>query len=101
MWDFLQRTCVNPASIAPEPPPGDGEEPGFEDDSAAWGGAPPLPPSANREGGEDKPPERVLPSGIKLLGIPEFDIAVRSKLLVGPSTYMMQVGGRLDKQINT
>ena len=77
-------------SVAPEPVP-DGKEGGEEKSEAdkvkEW--EPPKEKPSLRDD-EQAQRQRTIDTGIKLIGIPEFDIAVRSKLLVGPNTYLIQ-----------
>ena len=72
--------------VAPEPTPEDkGEK--EADKEKEW--QPPKEKPSIRDD-EQAQRQRTLKTGIKLIGIPEFDIAVRSKLLMGPNTYLIQ-----------
>jgi len=85
LWSFIGsfiQKCVNSGdnSVAPAPEPTDDVK-SKEDGYLGLG---------RQSDPKDEERKRALAS-LTLFGIPEFDIAVRSKLLVGPATYRMEV----------
>ena len=84
IWALIRKLSKGKDnSVAPEPSEEDKKS--KEDDYLGLG------QHAGSEEARREEEKRQSMADLVLTGIPEFDIAVRSKLLVGPATYRMQV----------
>ena len=101
-WSFIQkhfRVGVD-NSVAPEPSEAAEKDEVLDDgNNGGWGQQ--ARPSEKEEEEDEVRRRRELAEGLKLIGIPEFDIAVRSKLLVGPPTYLIQDVPRYEEAFET